>query len=85
MPVRIQLEGATSLMVDVSLDDWNKAFKKALRSSSMLEIVSEDGRVLAINPRQVQYLEAVPDGGRPVSEPHPEWEPVGGSGGAVRA
>jgi hypothetical protein len=72
MPVRIQLEGDTSLMVDVSLDDWNKAFKKALRTNSMLEIVSDTGHVLAINPHQVQYLEEVPEG----ESPAPQFQPV---------
>ena len=57
MPVRIQLEGGTNLMVDVSLDDWNKAYQQALKRSTMLEIETEDGRVLAINPHQILYLE----------------------------
>ena len=68
MPVKIQLEGATSLVVDMSLDDWKKAFKSALRTHAMVEIVGEDGRVLAINPHQVQYLEAVPEESALVSE-----------------
>jgi hypothetical protein len=81
MPIRIQLEGDTTLMVDVSLDDWKKAFRKALRTNAMLEIVSEDGRVLAINPHQVQYLEEIPDGGadeEPDPDPESEREAVAG-------
>ncbi len=79
MPIRIQLEGGTTLMVDVSRDDWNKAFRKALRTNSMLEIVAEDGHVLAINPHQVQFLEEVRDDeGPPASEPDPEREAVAG-------
>lgn len=61
MPIRIQLEGGTDLMVDVSLDDWNKAYQQALRRDTMLEIETEDGRVLAINPHQVLYLEEAPE------------------------
>ena len=77
MPIRIQLEGDTSLMVDVDLEAWNKAFKRALRSGGMLEIVAEDGRVLAINPHQVLYLEELPEEDQAV-EPDPEPEAVAG-------
>jgi hypothetical protein len=81
MPIRIQLEGDTSLMVDVDLDAWNKAFKRALRSGGMLEIEADDGRILAINPHQVLYLEEIPDGADPpdpAEAPAPAPEVVAG-------
>jgi hypothetical protein len=50
-----------SLMVDVSLDEWNKAFQRATKRSSMLEIETDDGRILQINPHQVQVVEQAPE------------------------
>jgi hypothetical protein len=77
MPIRIQLEGDTDLMVDVSLADWNKAFRRALKAGTMLEIQTDDGRILAINPHQVQYLEEVPEEETPAAAAPPRPQPVG--------
>jgi hypothetical protein len=64
MPIRIKLSGQDeTLRVDVDRGEWNKAFSRALKNDEMLEIHDAGGRVLAINPHQVLYLEEVPENG----------------------
>jgi hypothetical protein len=60
MSIRIKLTDGEQLEVDVELDDWNRAFQRALQRDAMLEIEDSQGRVLGINPHQVLYLEGDP-------------------------
>ena len=60
MPIKIKLIDGESLLVDVDVKEWNRAFQKALGRGSMLEIEDADGRVLSINPHQILYLEEAP-------------------------
>jgi hypothetical protein len=61
MPIRITLSDREALEVDISLDEWNRAYQKAIRSDAMLEIEEPSGRILSINPHRVLFLETAPD------------------------
>ena len=69
MPVRIKLTHGESLSVDVDIDEWNRAFRAAFSSNQMIQIVDARGRVLAINPHSVLYLEALPRAEAPAATP----------------
>lgn len=58
MPVRITLENKEVIEVDVTLTDWNRAYRQALDGNTMIEIEGPDGRVLGINPQRVNLVEA---------------------------
>ncbi len=58
MPVRITLSDNEIVEVDVSLDEWNRAYQEALEGNTMVEIQEPSGRILSINPRRVILLEA---------------------------
>jgi hypothetical protein len=58
MPVRITLDNKEVIEVDVTLADWNRAYRQALDGNSMVEIEGPDGRVLGINPQRVNLVEA---------------------------
>lgn len=58
MPIRITL-GNEVIEVDTSLEDWNRAYQRALEGNTMLEIQEPDGRILSINPRRVDLVEAM--------------------------
>ena len=68
MPVRIRLIEGEELIINVDLDEWEKAFNRALATGQVLRI--EDparGRVLTINPKSVAYyyLEEAPESASP--------------------
>jgi hypothetical protein len=59
MPIRIKLkEEDQPLLIRVDADEWGKAYKRALDNHTMVE-VHEDGRTLAINPRQILFWEEI--------------------------
>jgi hypothetical protein len=58
MPVRITLDNKEVIEVDVTLADWNRAYREALDGNTMVEIEGPGGRVLGINPRRVNLVEA---------------------------
>jgi hypothetical protein len=60
MPIRIKLTEDQTLVIRVDTEDWSRAYKSALDNNSMIEI-REDGRTLAINPRQILFWEEIPD------------------------
>lgn len=62
MPIRITLSDNEVIEVDVTLDDWNRAYREALAANTMLEIEEPDGRILSINPHNVIKLEAMESG-----------------------
>lgn len=62
MPIRIKLTEDQTLVIRADADAWAKAYKSALDNNSMIE-VHEDGRTLAINPRQILFWEEIPDQG----------------------
>jgi hypothetical protein len=59
VPIKVRLTEGEELLIDVNLDEWNKAFQRAAASNGMLEIEDSRGRVLAINPDRVLFLEEV--------------------------
>ena len=59
MPIRITLGNNEVIEVDIPLEDWNSAYQRALEGNTMLEIQEPDGRILSINPRRVDLVEAV--------------------------
>jgi hypothetical protein len=66
MPIRITLDNKEIIEVDIALDDWNRAFQRALASNTMVEIQEPDGHIVSINPRQVNVVEATsPEQGAP--------------------
>jgi hypothetical protein len=58
MPIRITL-GNEVIEVDTSLEDWNRASQRALEANTMVEIQEPSGRILSINPRRVDLVEAM--------------------------
>jgi hypothetical protein len=60
MPIRIKLIEDQVLSIRANADEWARAYKNALDNNSMIE-VHEDGRTLAINPRQILFWEEIPD------------------------
>ncbi len=67
MPIRIKLTEDQTLLIRANGDEWAKAYKNALDNNSMIQ-VHEDGRTLAINPRQILFWEEVPEEPGPVAE-----------------
>ena len=55
MPIRVQLEDDKVLRLDIDLDEWTHAFRRALESGEPIEVRNSRGQVLYINPRQVQF------------------------------
>lgn len=68
MPIRIKLTEDQVLFVRVDVDQWAKAYKRALDNNSMIE-VHEGARTLAINPRQILFWEEISEQ-NPVSPAH---------------
>jgi hypothetical protein len=60
MPIQITLSDSQTLEVDVTLEDWNAAYAKALRDGTLVEIEEPDGRVVSVNPDRVVLLESPP-------------------------
>jgi hypothetical protein len=58
MPIRITFNNET-IEVDVTLDEWNRAYQQALEANTMVEIQEPDGRILSINPRRVDAVQTV--------------------------
>ena len=73
MAIKIKLLQGETLTIRIDADTWDRAFQSALQTGGMIQVHSEDGRVLAINPQQVVYLEEVPDAPAEQEEArHPE-------------
>ena len=58
MPIRITLGNNEVIEVDIPLEDWNRAYQRALDGNTMVEIQEPTGHILSINPRRVEYVEA---------------------------
>jgi hypothetical protein len=56
-PIRITFNNET-IEVDVTLDEWNRAYQQALEANTMVEIQEPDGRILSINPLRVDTVQA---------------------------
>lgn len=54
------------LVIRANGEEWSRAYRNALENNSMIE-VHEDGRTLAINPRQILFWEEIPE-----QDPAPE-------------
>ncbi|MGO9885156.1 MAG: hypothetical protein ACLPV4_19335 [Solirubrobacteraceae bacterium] len=61
MAIKIKLLDGETLTISADAETWNRAFTAALAEGGMIQIHADDGRVLAVNPQQVAYLEEVPD------------------------
>lgn len=66
MPIRITLGNKEVIEVGIALEDWNRAYQRALEGNTMVEIQEPDGRILSINPRRVDIVEAMEPAPRPV-------------------
>lgn len=55
MSVLLQFMGGQELELTVDVDQWTDAFRKALRSSDVLEVRDVEGRRLGVNPHAVLY------------------------------
>jgi hypothetical protein len=80
MPVKIRLIEGEELTINVDMDEWEKAFQRALATGQVLRVEDQSrGRVLTINPKSVAYYyleEARQDPPRRVSPLQPV--PAGG-------
>jgi hypothetical protein len=71
MPIRITLDNQEVIEADIALDDWNRAYQRALEGNTMIEIEGPSG-VIGINPQRVNVVEAVDHQGavgRPEAQP----------------
>lgn len=59
MPIRITLSDNEIYEVDISLDEWNRAFQQAVQGNTMLEIQEPSGHILGLNPQRVVRVETV--------------------------
>jgi hypothetical protein len=56
MPVKIRLIEGEELTINVDMDEWEKAFQRALAMGQVLRVEDQArGRVLTINPKSVAY------------------------------
>jgi hypothetical protein len=55
MSVLLHFMDGQKLELTVDANQWTEAFKKALRSSDVLEVRDVDGRRLGVNPQAVLY------------------------------
>jgi hypothetical protein len=53
----IRFSGGEVIEVNLSLDDVRDLLQRALANGVLLELESETGAALVINPQQVQYLQ----------------------------
>jgi hypothetical protein len=61
MSIRIKLaEEDQILVIRADADEWAKAYKNAVDNNGVIE-VHQEGRTLAINPRQIVFWEQIPD------------------------
>jgi hypothetical protein len=74
MPLRITLSDHDTVELTVSLDDWNRAYQRAIQNGTMVEIQEPSGRIISINPQRVLLLETV-DESNPDPVDHPAAEP----------
>ena len=58
MPIRVTLSDREVIEVDTELADWNRAYRAAVESHTMVEIEEPSGRVLSVNPHRVLLVEA---------------------------
>jgi hypothetical protein len=72
MPIRITLDNQEVIEADIALDDWNRAYQRALEGNTMIEIEGPGG-VIGINPQRVNVVEAVT---RQRSVEQPEAQPA---------
>jgi hypothetical protein len=59
MPLRITLSDHDTVELTVSLDEWNRAYQKAIENGTMVEIEEPSGRIVSINPQRVLLLETM--------------------------
>lgn len=59
MPIKITLGNNETIEVDITLDEWNRAYQRACEGNTMLEIQEPDGHILSINPLRVDLVETV--------------------------
>ena len=59
MPIRITQSDNEVIEVDITLDEWNRAFQQALQNGTMLEIQEPSGHILSLNPQRVVRVETV--------------------------
>lgn len=69
MPIRITLGSHEVIEVDVPLEDWNRAYQRALEGNTMVEIQEPNGHILSINPRSVDLVEATEPPAAPAVAP----------------
>src|SRR3954453_15851032 len=75
LPVTLlRFSGGEAVEVTLSLSEVQKLIQEAIRKDRLLELHAPDGRLLVVNPRQVQYLqngadvEADANGGSPAGD-----------------
>jgi len=72
MPIRITFENGEVIEADIPLGDWNRAYQRALATSTMVEIQDPTGHVTSINPNRVNLVEATEPPAQGTSQGHPQ-------------
>lgn len=60
MTLMLHLTEDRELRLDVDVEEWTRAYQRALAKDRVVEVKNPRGGILAINPRQVMYW-VVPD------------------------
>lgn len=53
----LRFGGGETVKVELSLAETQRLVQRAMASSQMFELHAPDGRVLVVNPQQIQYLQ----------------------------
>lgn len=61
MSARIRLAGGDTVTAQASMDEAEHALAQALHAGTLLRVIDDRGRRLAVNPRLVLYLEDCAD------------------------
>ena len=72
MPIRIEMTDGRELLLDATLDQWDKAFQIALVSNVVIEVELPDGSIMTVDPRGVQSFREEPEAREALADQFPE-------------
>ena len=61
MAIRIKLRDGTEALVQATMSELQRAIRAAMQSQQLLEIEMPGGKVLVVNPQEIQYFVEEPE------------------------
>ena len=61
MAIRIKLRNGSEALVQATMSQWQDALQTAMKRQQLLEIEQPDGRVVVVNPQDVQSFQEEPE------------------------